>query len=281
MADGDGNAGAGGSGSPDSGASHVESYRIPKMPPFYRNDPALWFGQTEGTMRAARITSEATMADSVLGAIDYDIASCVKDLILLDPRPPDIYSRIKRRIIATYGPSPETNLRKLLKGQVLSDGKPSLVLNRLRNLNDGTCDDAVIRSVFLDHLSPGHREILAATGFTDVEKLAIIADKIAEASGQPDANISAVSHQAPRTSAEFNIEAELKCISANLAKLRTDVDFLKRRRSRTNTPARRGRSKSRDPPTGPRLCHAHKKYPQNPTSCKAWCDKFGSFKPGN
>ncbi|XP_076298589.1 uncharacterized protein LOC143217830 [Lasioglossum baleicum] len=208
-------------GSSADGTSRVDSYRVPKIPPFYRADPVLWFVQAEGTLRTANITSQFTKADAVLAVIDYEVAAAVRDLILITPRPADIYDRIKQRIVSTFGPSPEANLRKLLKGEVLSDGKPSLVLNRLRNLNDGKCDDAVIRSVFLEHLPAGHRAILAATGLDDLDMLASVADKIAESAGPSDQCIAAVERRVPSTD---SLESAVKGLAAEMAKMRTDIN---------------------------------------------------------
>lgn len=56
------------------------------------------------------------------------------------------------RYIATFAESEESNLQKLLKGQVITEGKPSLILNRLRGLNDGRCDDSVMRTIFVEQL---------------------------------------------------------------------------------------------------------------------------------
>lgn len=265
-------------------ADRVDSYRIPKIPPFYRNDPELWFKQAEGTLRAANITSGLTKTDSILAGLDYEVAASVRDLLFIDPRPADIFERIKQRIIATYGPSPEANLRKLLKGQVLTDGKPSLVLNRLRNLNNGKCDDAVIRSVFLEHLPSGHRAILASTGLNDLDMLASVADRISETAGPSDHVISAVARPSPSSD---SIEHLIKRMSAEIDRLRVDVNKLMRKCSRSASSARRVRSASRgregpsDKASEPKLCYAHRKYPNTPKSCKPWCDKFESFRSGN
>ena len=145
-------------------SSRVDAYRTPKIPSFFRSDPELWFMQAETTMRNARITVESTKADVVLGALDVEVFGCVKDIMAMSPPPGDIYQRVKARIIATFADSGESTLRKLLKGEVASDGKPSLVLSRLRNLNKDKCNDAVIRSVFLDQVAAGHRAFLLRLG---------------------------------------------------------------------------------------------------------------------
>ena len=123
----------------------VDHYRVPKIPRFFSADPGLWFAQVEASLDSANITVEKTKADIVIAELDQDVAVALKDLILAKPRPPNTFELLRKRIISIYAPSEETNLRKLLKDQVITDGKPSMILNRLRVLNDGRCDDVVIR----------------------------------------------------------------------------------------------------------------------------------------
>lgn len=66
----------------------VDSYRVPKIPGFFRSDPELWFLQAESTLRNARITAECTKADAILAELDIEIVSCVKDIISMSSPPP-------------------------------------------------------------------------------------------------------------------------------------------------------------------------------------------------
>ncbi|XP_024875977.1 uncharacterized protein LOC112457276, partial [Temnothorax curvispinosus] len=171
----------------------IDNLWVPKLPPFSQVDPELWFIQAEILMRNSRITAEFTKADTVLAALDVEVWGHVRDIIALDPSPTDIYKQIKARIIAAYAPSVEAKLRKLLTGQVGTDGKPSLILSRLRSLNNGNLDDKVIKSIFLDHLLPNHRAILIATEITDLNRLAETADRMAESNIGGESHASAVS----------------------------------------------------------------------------------------
>ena len=128
----------------------VDSYRIPKILSFFREKPSLWSKQIEASFRHARITAENTKADTVVPALDFDLVAHIEDLLNIDPQPPDIYTQIKNRNVSECSTSSET--RQLLKGEVLTAGKPSLVLNRLRSLNDFGCSNEVIKVIFMDHL---------------------------------------------------------------------------------------------------------------------------------
>ena len=178
--------------------------------------------------------------------------------------------------MATFASSDEPgehNLRRLLKGQVLTDGKSSRILQRLRGLNQGSCDDKIIQSVFLDQLPPKHRAILASSTYADLDKLAEAADKIAEISSGVDPQISAVS------SIQSGFEAALKRLEGKLDSFGKRLDNMERSSKNSSGPqsqdrSRRSRSTSRDP-SG--LCLAHRKYPNSPLSCREWCAKYGEW----
>lgn len=267
------------------GVPRIDAYPVPKIPNFFRSDPALWFVQVEASLRNSRISVESTMADVVLAALDAEVVTCVKDIILMSPPPTDIYYRVKARIIGTFAASAESNLRKLLKGQVLTDGKPSLVLSRLRNLNGGQCDDAGIRSIFLEQLPANHRAILAATGTEDLDRLAAIADKIADNAGIGDVQIASAS----KASSPPSLEDEVVRLASCIAELSKKVEQLSKS-SNSSRSRQQFRSKSRAGGAGRErsrsrhksgLCYAHRKFPNNPTSCREWCTHYASWKEKN
>ncbi|XP_024881197.1 uncharacterized protein LOC112460642 [Temnothorax curvispinosus] len=252
---------------------HIDHYRVPKLPPFSQVDPALWFMQAEVSMRNSRITAESTKADTVLAALDVEVFDCVRDIIALDPSPADIYKQVKARIISTYALSDETKLRKLLSGQVGTDGKPSLILSRLRGLNNGRVDDSIIKSIFLDQLPRETSSILISTGITDLYKLAEIADRIAENTLGGVAYASAVNKGNSSPPAKTEIQQLIERIE-KIEKLEKSRNS--RSRSRSNS-RRRRTSTSPNRAITPALCPAHTKYPDNPTSCRTWCSKYETW----
>lgn len=276
----------------DSERFRMDHYRVPKIPPFFRADPALWFFQTESSFRNSKITDERTKADHIIASLDFEVVACLKDIIVANPQPTDIYQRIKKRIISNYSASAESKLRQLLKGQVLSDGKPSHILSGLRNLNEGSCSDDVIKSIFMEQLSPQHRAILASVSTTDLNKLAEIADKISENFADNGSQILACSRNAIRhneSSGKVKNTAvdrsDLNGLCNKLDALISRVEILEKRfdrefrnRSRSKSTSRFNRNRSNDQ-KGANLCKAHKFYPDNPKSCKEWCIKYSTFKP--
>ena len=195
--------------SDNNAGNRVERARMPKIPPFIQTDPELWFLQVEATFRNYQITVDSTKVDYLCQSLGAEAMPAIRDILKEDPAPADIYTQVKERLMAIFASSDERNLRRLLKGQVLTDGKPSRILQRLRALNQGSCDDKVIQSVFLDQLLSQHRAILASSTYADLDKLAEAADKIDEISSGVDHQVNAVSSNKPST---FDAEAAFKRI---------------------------------------------------------------------
>ena len=245
--------------------ARVDSYRVPKIPPFLIKDPVIWFIQVEATFEAARITEQKTKAHHVIMSLDAEAITCCRDLIA-EPDINEPYTKLKQRIIENFSASAESQLRQLIKGQVLTSGKPSQILSRLRNLNsDKRCDDAVIKTVFFEHLSPHIRSILATTESTDLDKLAKMADKIVETVGD-SAQCAAVSSSESKPS---DLEARIDGLAADIATLAAEVKRYSRSQTRDKINKNRKRSKSRNS----RVCWPHRTFGKQARVCKG-TEKF-------
>ena len=182
--------------------------------------------------------------------------------------PPEIFNLVKKkRLIDTYGSFAEKRLRLLIKGQVSTIGKPSLILNRLRGLNTGAGDD-VIRNVFLEQLSSQCGAALAISELNDLQKLAQMADKITEAaeSAQPQIFSNSTHNETPIAS----ISSQLTQILERLEKLET----AQRNTSNRNRPASRrnqSRSKSSEGDAAKKLCRLHRKCGKDARHCLPHC----------
>lgn len=242
----------------------VESYRIPKIPAFFRSDPELWFIQVESTFWSARITDSETKAHHVIAALSSEVATCCRD-IMIAPADGNLFERIKQRIISTYAPSAESKLRQLLKGQVLTDGKPSQILHRLRNLNaDGRCDDTLLKQIFVDNLPVALKGILASSSEKDLTALAELADKISEATGATHPVVAAVRPNASPCACAGQVEqitASIAALTARFDRFERTARSKSRGRSGNNRKVTRGKER-------PELCWAHKKFGASAYACK-------------
>lgn len=168
--------------------TRVEVVRHPKIPRFVSNDPAFWFLRLESAFSNYKVTSERSKANYVM-----PVLLCARDIISMRPVPADIFTQLKNRILSAYSVSAEARLRQFLKGDIASDGKPSLLLTRLRSLDDGSCSKDVLKLIFLDQLPQVTRGILAASKVENLQELADLANKVHETTSN-FASCSAVSN---------------------------------------------------------------------------------------
>lgn len=249
-------------------------YRAPKISPFFKADPALWFIQVEASLRNAGITNQITMADTVIAHLDIEAVALISDLVAT-PAPNNQYNIVKERIISTFAVSAEAKLRQLLKGQVTLDGKPSQILARMRNLSGSTCNDSVLRSIFLESLPEQCRAVVAASKSESLQDLAQLADTIMDAYGQSP-QYSAISSAVVPSSGSASSQAiasssttsVLERLIEEIQKLSTQVRSRSRSRGRSDNSSPRQRSRSR---SSDGLCRIHRKYGDKAKHCVKPC----------
>ena len=261
----------------------MDSYRVPKIPKFFREDPQCWFFQVEASFADARIITETTKAHSIIAKLDTDTIPHIRDIITAVPRPIDQYTQIKNRLISAFSKSSETRLRQLLRGEVFSEGKSSLLLNRLRGSNNEVCSDHVLKAIFLDQLPSSIRAVLVMSDRDDFQFFADMADRVAEASRPLDFQSSSISSGAqtlqpmvaaaagPAFSSELSQRVDR--LSQQLNRLMKEFrgphlrKVRDRSRSASNFRNRRNRSRSRDS----NLCFYHKRFGTKAVKCVQPC----------
>ncbi|XP_011861888.1 PREDICTED: uncharacterized protein LOC105558680 [Vollenhovia emeryi] len=254
--------------------ARIESYRVPKIPPFWRQAAEAWFVQIEASFRSAGITVDRTKSDCLLTGIDAETIAHVLDLVTADPPPENLYKPLKDRILATFAVSPEARLHQLLKGQVLGDQRPSHLLNHMKQLNGGQCSTTVLRSLFIELLPDAHKAILVATNEPDLQKLAEIADKLADINGPssavavvaPNKESKGARPKAPLSTDERidKLTKQIQSLSTSVAKLRRDRSTSRKRNNKRGDEAAKS-----DDKTG--YCFIHRKYGKKATSCRKPC----------
>ncbi|GBM99728.1 hypothetical protein AVEN_237657-1 [Araneus ventricosus] len=94
--------------------SHSEVSRIAvKVPPFWRENPAIWFSQLESQFITSGIVQDSTKYDTVVASVETEILSQVSDII--SPPNNDMYKTLKERLINIFSDSEERRLKKLLQ----------------------------------------------------------------------------------------------------------------------------------------------------------------------
>ena len=155
-----------------------------KLPPFWQQDPEVWFAQVEAQFDTRSITVERTKFDYVVASLSTEIATEVRDLIL---SPPDEnpYTVLKQQLIGRTAASEQRRLQQLFNAEERGDRKPTQLLRRMHQLlgdKASTTDSTFLRELFLQRLPANVRMVLASTPEpTSLDQLATLADKIMEA----------------------------------------------------------------------------------------------------
>ena len=251
---------------------------MPRIPVFYREDPSCWFIQIEASFAQAGLRDETTKAHTLIANLDADLTAHIRDIITTQPQPADIYTRLENRLLTSFSISSKTRLDQLLKGEFISDGKPSLLLNRPRNLNDGNFSEEVIKAVFLDQLPKKLRGILALSNVDNIQALAQLADKITEAMGPSEFNVSATTTMADPNQLNIAAVTSIEKLAGMIERLTQRVDRLSREVSRPSRSLSRDRNGSRSSSRerhsrsrNEKLCFYHQKYDKKARKCNQPC----------
>jgi len=135
-----------------------------RLPPFWKDNPSLWFAQVEAAFAIHRITGDESKFCYVVLHADQSVLPFVADMIT-DPPAQDKYLKLKERICTVLGETSATKLRRLLGLHELGDEKPSIFLQRLRNLAVGQVTDEILKSMFMEQLPENVRTILRSARF--------------------------------------------------------------------------------------------------------------------
>lgn len=152
-----------------------------KLPPFWQNDPTLWFAQVEAQFQTRGITAQATKFAHIVGCLQPDVAQEVRDL-LIDPPQSHPFDVLRLELIRRTSASEQKKLHQLLIAEELGDRKPSQLLRRMKQLlGDNKLEERILKQLFLQRLPSNVQLILASTSDTmPITQLADLADKIVE-----------------------------------------------------------------------------------------------------
>lgn len=236
-----------------------------KPPPFWRNDPLIWFAQLEAQFSIADITKDETKFYYVISAVDSEVLKCAQSLILQPPAT-DKYAQIKKTLIENYSESETSKVRTLLQGIELGDLRPSQLLSRMRDLASNHISDDIYKSLWLARLPKEMQSILAASN-ENLDNLAKIADKISAV--VPSSNNSFI-HAAQSNP---TLEQQVASLTKQVSEL---TDLVRNSRSHYRTPRwKNNRSQSRKSQDRdsniPRLCFYHKRFGPKAHKCTKPC----------
>jgi len=261
-----------------------------KLPPYWPNDPIVWFAQVEAQFLTRNITSQATQFAYVIASLPPEIAQEIRD-ILISPPPESPYDVLKATLIRRTSASEQKRLHQLLISEELGDRQPSQLLRKMRQLlGDKILEDGILRQLFLQRLPQNVQLILASTPNTmSLEELSLLADRILEVASPPPSVAALSNRLPPPTMPEHNqqiadLQGQINQLSAQLQALSTQFDS-------RDPPHFRGRSQSRSrfprssfsrSPSKPRLspyCWYHERFGAAAIKCNPPCTFLSAPRP--
>nr|XP_018914173.1 PREDICTED: uncharacterized protein LOC109042064 [Bemisia tabaci] len=153
-----------------------------KIPPFWPDDPELWFAQIEAQFDLNKISAERTKFSYVSGHLEGRWAKEVADLIRKPPTT-DPYTTLKKALIDRLSKSEAQRIRQILGEEEIGDSTPSQFLRRLQSLAGNTIvQDNMLKTVWLQRLPTSAQAILQTQPEnSSLDQLAKMADRIIEA----------------------------------------------------------------------------------------------------
>ena len=246
-----------------------------KLPPYWPNDPIVWFAQVEAQFLTRNITSQSTKFAYVISSLQPDIAQEIRD-ILISPPPTNPYDVLKSELIKRTSASEQKRFDQLLISEELGDRKPSQLLRRMRQLlGDNNLENGILKRLFLQRLPQNIQLILASTPDTvQLDELALLADKILEVA-PPQPSIASISPSPVDSSVAkeiHDLRNQVNSLTTQLATLVTQGRFQPRTRSYS-----RSRSRGRSPATSQSSTHRRDASATRPQSSICWYHRrFGS-----
>lgn len=256
-----------------------ETFRVGvRPPPFWPEEPALWFAQMEGQFALANITTDATKFYHIVGQLDHRYAAEVKDIIT---KPPAVekYEKLKTELIKRLSASKERKVKQLLMHEELGDRKPSQFLRHLEDLAGPSIPKDFLQTIWASRLPNNIQTVVASQTNLSLDELADLADKVHEIA--PSAPVQVASAAAASTPTLQLMADQIMELTKQVALLSGRSVFHKRSqfksRSRSRSKGRYGKSndsKSRpsQPPSGHPHCWYHFTYGVRAKKCLAPCE---------
>ena len=148
-----------------------------KLPPFWPEQPRVWFAQVEAQFDIRGITADTTRYHYVVAALDQGTAARVLD-ILESPPAADKYKTLKDRLLDSYALTEYERATRLLHIQGLGDAKPSCLMDRMLSLLGTHRPCFLFRQIFLEQMPEHIRGPLIQSNINDERELAKVADRL-------------------------------------------------------------------------------------------------------
>lgn len=251
------------------GTSGQDVYRVGvRIPPFWPEEPEVWFAQVESQFVLSNITSDLTKFHFVTGQLDQEYARIVKDIIITPPSN-NKYDKLKAELIKRISLSHEKKTLQLMQHEELGDRKPSQFLRHLRNLAGPQVPDDFLRTVWTSRLPPNVQTIVASQPKSDLDDVADLADRVNDIAPSTS-HVASVAHSAHTSALEDKVAALTRQVEILSMQVKKTYSF-------RNRSQQRSRSNSRTRSHGQQYCWYHDRFGNKAKKCVSPCN----FKSGN
>ncbi|XP_077557685.1 uncharacterized protein LOC144172966 [Haemaphysalis longicornis] len=166
-----------------------------KLPQYWPQDPQVWLAQVNSRFAVARTTSQSQKFNHPVSALPPEIATKLRNLIVLPP-PTTPFETLTRELIQRTTMSEQRRLQ-VLQSEELGVRKPSQLLRRIQQLlgeKEVTFDQALLRELFLQRLPNSVRMVLATARGLTIFQLAQLVDSIMDVSTRVERLVLNFSH---------------------------------------------------------------------------------------
>jgi hypothetical protein len=246
-----------------------------RVPPFWPEEPELWFAQLEGQFALSKIIDDEARYAYVLSRIEPKQAKEIKDVITHSPAQQK-YETIKKALIQRLTDSQAQRIRQLLEHEELGDRKPSQFLRHLSTLAGTTVSGELLRTLWLGRLPSSMQAILATRTEDRLEDIAEQADRIHEVNCNKTIVLATSSKEELK---QTTLEQQLEMLTKQVSALTTKFSKMKkfhRDRSRSRSRSRfqnYQKRKFNDKTTSQEeICYYHRRFGEEARKCTKPCN---------
>ena len=267
-----------------------------QLQPFWKEDPNAWFFQAEAQFLYARIRSDASKFQLIIGALPREAVTTLSRQFPDLSNPPS-YAVLKQYLLGRYSMTETQRIEALLSNQEIGDMKPSDFYLSMRETAGSTTaiSDQLIFKLWLRRLPQAVQVAVVALEGKTIDQILSTADKVWEV--LPRAQVHASTAGSSDGFAGAPTRKDFDQLKSLVVSLSREVKKFARPqgmnspRSRSNSRARPQRQQSRTRPqnttsnqpssssgpsneSGKKLCFYHSRYGQKATQCKKPCQFF-------
>ncbi|XP_047984421.1 uncharacterized protein LOC125224944 [Leguminivora glycinivorella] len=245
-----------------------------RLPPFWPEDPEIWFSQVESSFDVAGINTDLTKYNYIVSQLDRQYAKEVRDVIT-NPPATDRYKKLKSELISRLSNTTEKQIQQLLHHEELGERKPSQFLRHLQALAANRISDDVLRLMWTNRLPVTVQTVLAGHPDASMDIIVDLADRVYDIGPRCacSSHVASASSEQPGSSND--------ALAREIAALRREVRDLKmdrgggRSRPRDRSRSRRqSRSSTRSQSSYRKfpVCWYHSRHGENASKCLQPCD---------